>query len=65
MGIPEYSVIAESGQTFGKMFMMNVIVEKVAYQPTEPSPNKKHAKAMAATVALKTLGLMPADAKPT
>lgn len=28
----------------------------VDYQPQAPSPNKKHAKAMAATVALQALG---------
>lgn len=37
-------------------FMIQVTVNGVDYQPQAPSPNKKHAKAMAATVALQALG---------
>lgn len=36
--------------------MIQVTVNGVDYQPQAPSPNKKHAKAMAATVALQALG---------
>lgn len=35
---------------------IQVTVNGVDYQPQSPSPNKKHAKAMAATVALQALG---------
>lgn len=35
---------------------LQVTVNGVDYQPQAPSPNKKHAKAMAATVALQALG---------
>lgn len=36
-----------------------VTVNGVDYQPQTASPNKKHAKAMAATVALQALGEVP------
>lgn len=35
---------------------VQVTVNGIDYQPQTPSPNKKHAKAMAATVALQALG---------
>lgn len=35
---------------------LQVTVNGVDYQPQAASPNKKHAKAMAATVALQALG---------
>lgn len=35
---------------------LQVTVNGVDYQPQTASPNKKHAKAMAATVALQALG---------
>ncbi|KAM7365498.1 hypothetical protein PAMP_016418 [Pampus punctatissimus] len=38
-----------------------VTVNGVDYQPQTASPNKKHAKAMAATVALQALGEVPVD----
>ena len=57
MGIPAYSVVMETGHSYAKVFLMKVQVESVEYQPSESSPNKKHAKAMAATMALDKLGL--------
>ena len=38
-----------------------VVVNGGDYQPQSASPNKKHAKAMAATVALQALGEVPVD----
>lgn len=38
------------------LFCLQVTVNGVDYQPQTASPNKKHAKAMAATVALQALG---------
>jgi len=63
IGMPEYSVVSEAGEAHKKTYTMNVTVEAVAYQHTEASFTKKHAKAMAASVALKTMGLIAADAE--
>lgn len=57
MGVPEYGVADETGPSYAKVFLMKVNVQDVWYQPAQPSHNKKHAKAMAASVALQTLGL--------
>lgn len=38
------------------LFCLKVTVNGMDYQPQTASPNKKHAKAMAATVALQALG---------
>lgn len=38
------------------LYCFQVTVNGVDYQPQTASPNKKHAKAMAATVALQALG---------
>jgi len=59
MGMPEYSVVMEGGTTYSKTFVTQVVIQNVAYQPTEASTTKKHAKAMAAQVALKALGMLP------
>lgn len=56
LGIPEYNIVFESGQSHSKNFLMKVTVNNVDYQPTVASPNKKHAKAQAAMTALKILG---------
>lgn len=37
------------------------MVNGVEHKPTNPSPNKKHAKAAAATVALQALGILPKE----
>ena len=39
--------------------ILQVNVNGTDYQPTIASPNKKHAKAQAATVALQSFGLVP------
>lgn len=44
---------------------MQVVVNGNEYQPQAPSPNKKHAKAMAATVALQAMGEVSGDSVPT
>lgn len=54
----------------GSLFKLNlkacfvfqqVMVNGFEYKPSFVSPNKKHAKATAATVALQALGLVPKD----
>ena len=42
-----------------------VVVNGSEYQPQTASPNKKHAKAMAATVALQAMGEVSGDSVPT
>ena len=44
--------------------VFQVKVHDTWYQPTVASNNKKHAKAMAATVALQSYGLLPKDEIP-
>ncbi|KAK7802799.1 hypothetical protein U0070_016604 [Myodes glareolus] len=41
--------------------MCTVLTNGSAYQPGFASPNKKHAKATAATVVLQAMGLVPKD----
>lgn len=43
------------------LFVLQVLVNGIEYKPNSVSPNKKHAKAMAATVALQALGLVPKE----
>lgn len=57
-GVPEYSCVFEHGQAHSKNFLMKVTIQDVDYQSSVASPNKKHAKAQAALVALKVLGLL-------
>ncbi|XP_017281874.1 protein SON [Kryptolebias marmoratus] len=58
---PDFVMVHHSGPDHRKNFLFKVTVNGVDYQPQTPSPNKKHAKAMAATVALQALGEVPAD----
>lgn len=58
---PDFVMVGHSGPDHRKNFLFKVTVGGVDYQPQTPSPNKKHAKAMAATVALQALGEVPAD----
>ncbi|XP_061425660.1 protein SON-like isoform X1 [Lethenteron reissneri] len=56
---PDFIVVNDSGPDHRKNFLFKVIVNGCEYQPTTASPNKKHAKAMAATVVLQSMGLVP------
>lgn len=56
LGIPEYALAFEHGQSHSKNFLMKVTIQNVDYQPSVASPNKKHAKAQTALTALKILG---------
>lgn len=58
---PEFIMVHHSGPDHRKNFLFKVTVNGVDYQPQAASPNKKHAKAMAATVALQALGEVAAD----
>lgn len=58
---PDFVMVHHSGPDHRKSFLFKVTVNGVDYQPQTASPNKKHAKAMAATVALQALGEVPAD----
>ncbi|XP_058479052.1 protein SON isoform X1 [Solea solea] len=58
---PEFVMVHHSGPDHRKNFLFKVTLNGVDYQPQTASPNKKHAKAMAATVALQALGEVPAD----
>ncbi|KAM6893515.1 protein SON-like [Xenentodon cancila] len=58
---PDFVMVHHSGPDHRKNFLFKVTVEGVDYQPQTASPNKKHAKAMAATVALQALGEVPVD----
>ena len=62
-GTPEYTLVVERGHNT-KQFMMKVVVNNVEYFPEVTSRNKKHGKRMAASVALKGLGVIPADTPP-
>ncbi|XP_069031352.1 protein SON isoform X2 [Embiotoca jacksoni] len=58
---PDFVMVHHSGPDHRKNFLFKVTVSGVDYQPQTASPNKKHAKAMAATVALQALGEVPVD----
>uniref|UniRef100_A0A1A7XTV9 SON DNA binding protein n=1 Tax=Iconisemion striatum TaxID=60296 RepID=A0A1A7XTV9_9TELE len=58
---PDFVMVHHSGPDHRKNFLFKVTVNGVDYQPQTASPNKKHAKAMAATVALQGLGEVPVD----
>uniref|UniRef100_A0A3B3RHW9 Protein SON-like n=1 Tax=Paramormyrops kingsleyae TaxID=1676925 RepID=A0A3B3RHW9_9TELE len=53
---PEFIMVHHSGPDHRKNFLFKVVVNGTDYQPQTASPNKKHAKAMAATVALQAMG---------
>ncbi|KAK2856697.1 hypothetical protein Q5P01_005432 [Channa striata] len=58
---PDFVMVHHSGPDHRKNFLFKVTVNGMDYQPQTASPNKKHAKAMAATVALQALGEVPVD----
>ncbi|XP_062236967.1 protein SON [Platichthys flesus] len=58
---PDFVMVHHSGPDHRKNFLFKVTVNGVDHQPQTASPNKKHAKAMAATVALQALGEVPID----
>ncbi|XP_034407841.1 protein SON isoform X2 [Cyclopterus lumpus] len=58
---PDFVMVHHSGPDHRKNFLFKVTVNGVDHQPQTASPNKKLAKAMAATVALQALGEVPVD----
>ncbi|KAM6945326.1 uncharacterized protein sonb [Aplochiton taeniatus] len=58
---PDFVMVHHSGPDHRKNFLFKVVVNGVDYQPPSASPNKKLAKAMAATVALQAMGEVPTD----
>ncbi|KPP61630.1 hypothetical protein Z043_120250, partial [Scleropages formosus] len=58
---PEFVMVHHSGPDHRKNFLFKVVVNGTDYQPQTASPNKKHAKAMAATVALQAMGEVSGD----
>ncbi|XP_056319663.1 protein SON-like isoform X1 [Danio aesculapii] len=58
---PEFVMVHHSGPDHRKNFLFKVVVNGSDYQPQSASPNKKHAKAMAATVALQAMGEVAGD----
>ncbi|XP_072369494.1 uncharacterized protein [Scyliorhinus torazame] len=58
---PDFLMVRDSGPDHRKHFLFKVMINGTEYKPSLPSPNKKHAKASAATIALQTMGLVPKD----
>ncbi|XP_066142273.1 protein Son [Euwallacea fornicatus] len=58
LGAPQYLLDFECGPDHKKNFLFKVILDGVEYKPNVASANKKEAKATAATLALKSIGLM-------
>ncbi|CAG2100119.1 unnamed protein product [Medioppia subpectinata] len=61
MGGPVYQQVSEEGPPHKKTFTFKVVMGGVEYQPSVSSANKKLAKALAASVCLQSLGLLPKD----
>ncbi|XP_060523478.1 protein Son isoform X2 [Cylas formicarius] len=59
IGAPQYILEFECGPDHKKNFLFKVIVNGVEYKPNVASANKKEAKAVAATIALQQIGLLP------
>ncbi|KAK3925739.1 Protein SON [Frankliniella fusca] len=57
-GAPHFELCLESGPDHKKDFLFKVRVNGLEYTPSTASPNKKQAKAEAATVCLKSLGVL-------
>ena len=53
---PKFSTVFEYGNIHSKSVLVSVTVAGKTFEPTQPSPYKKHGKATAATHALKALG---------
>uniref|UniRef100_H3AZY3 SON DNA and RNA binding protein n=1 Tax=Latimeria chalumnae TaxID=7897 RepID=H3AZY3_LATCH len=59
---PEFLLVHDSGPDHNKAnFIFQVLLNGIEYQPSLASPNKKHAKAIAATIALQAMGFVPKD----
>ncbi|XP_055501069.1 protein SON-like isoform X2 [Leucoraja erinacea] len=58
---PDFLMIRDSGPDHCKHFLFKVLINGTEYKPNHASPNKKHAKASAATTALQALGLVPKE----
>ncbi|XP_078088917.1 SON DNA and RNA binding protein b [Mustelus asterias] len=58
---PDFLMVHDSGPDHRKHFLFKVMINGTEYKPSLPSPNKKHAKASAATIALQAMGLVPKD----
>ncbi|XP_013928472.1 PREDICTED: protein SON [Thamnophis sirtalis] len=58
---PVFVLVNDNRPEYRKHFLFKVMVNGVEHKPTFVSPNKKHAKATAATVALQALGLVPKE----
>ncbi|CAG2174804.1 unnamed protein product [Oppiella nova] len=59
VSVPVYEQVSEEGPAHRKNFTFKVIMGGVEYQPSVSSANKKLAKALAASVCLQSLGLLP------
>ncbi|XP_023929984.1 protein SON isoform X1 [Lingula anatina] len=60
-GSPNFQLVFEEGPSHKKNFLFKVKVNNTEYQPSVACNNKKAAKAMAATVCLQAMGLVPRD----
>ncbi|XP_019880643.2 protein Son isoform X2 [Aethina tumida] len=58
LGAPQYVLCFECGPDHKKNFLFKVILNGVEYQPNVASANKKDAKAAAAQLCLKSIGLI-------
>ncbi|XP_051783168.1 serine/arginine repetitive matrix protein 2-like isoform X2 [Erpetoichthys calabaricus] len=61
---PEFALVHDSGPDHRKNFLFKVMINGKEYKPSMASPNKKHAKAMAATAALQAMGQVSRDGIP-
>ncbi|XP_071994793.1 protein SON isoform X2 [Engystomops pustulosus] len=58
---PEFELVDDTGPEHRKRFLFRVTVNGVLCQPSQPSVNKKLAKAHAAAAALQALGALPKE----
>lgn len=58
-GVPQFELCFECGPDHRKNFLFKVRVNGNEYKPSVASPNKKQAKAEAATICLQALGVLP------
>lgn len=58
-GAPNFELVQQGGPPHKKTFLYKVIVNGVEYVSSTGSPNKKSAKAQAASLVLQELGLLP------
>ncbi|KAM8976993.1 protein SON [Pelodytes ibericus] len=58
---PEFVLVDDTGPEHRKRFLFRVTVNGAVHQPSQPSVNKKLAKATAAAAALQALGALPKD----